>query len=308
MIQWLIYFYFYFTLSASKYDGSPVCYRNRYCVNRCSSTAMRPPTDKLAHSEFLHARPQKSPSQNPTSTLTHPINSSPLNTPKHNIIQQQDFIISYILLPIHSINCIQLPYPHPSTCRHNLASSILPSSHTSSLSSKKRLKSATPSPRSSRDWNEQSHLPKEFCLAFTPPPDPTVKATVQAPINVRILTQIDPALVAQVEAAIKEEIQIVAELNEVASKHPYYKSVYSLCWILLCPFMCLIFCHRYNAKWARVIQQAIGTTIYCGWLGGFASESQPDQVGRLLTLEEVGTIFSGKRLSQYTKSFTASQN
>ncbi|TQS32708.1 hypothetical protein Golomagni_06969 [Golovinomyces magnicellulatus] len=80
-----------------------------------------------------------------------------------------------------------------------------------------------------------------------------------------------PALVAQVETAIKEEIQIVAELNEVASKHPYYK---------------------YNAKWARVIQQAIGTTIYCGWLGGFATESQAGQVGRLITLEEVGTIFS----------------
>lgn len=33
----------------------------------------------------------------------------------------------------------------------------------------------------------------------------------------------DPALVAQVETAIREEVAIVGELNKVASKHPYYK-------------------------------------------------------------------------------------
>lgn len=35
--------------------------------------------------------------------------------------------------------------------------------------------------------------------------------------------EIVPALVAQVENVIKEEAAIVGELNEVASKHPYYK-------------------------------------------------------------------------------------
>ena len=35
--------------------------------------------------------------------------------------------------------------------------------------------------------------------------------------------EIVPALVAQVENVIKEEVAIVVELNEVASKHPYYK-------------------------------------------------------------------------------------
>ncbi|CEJ80703.1 Putative Translin family protein [[Torrubiella] hemipterigena] len=80
-----------------------------------------------------------------------------------------------------------------------------------------------------------------------------------------------PALVSQVEAAVKEESSIVAELNEVASKHPYYK---------------------YNSKWSRTIQNAIGTTIYCGWLGGFASPETSESLGRLLTLEEVGSIFS----------------
>ncbi|KAJ3485756.1 hypothetical protein NLG97_g6751 [Lecanicillium saksenae] len=34
-----------------------------------------------------------------------------------------------------------------------------------------------------------------------------------------------PQLVTQLEAAIKDEVAIVAELNELASKHPYYKSV-----------------------------------------------------------------------------------
>ncbi|KAL6905077.1 Translin [Trichoderma evansii] len=85
-----------------------------------------------------------------------------------------------------------------------------------------------------------------------------------------------PALVAQVEAAVKEEAAIVGELEKVASQHPYYK---------------------YNHKWSRSIQNAIGTTIYCAWLGGFPAESSSEstkapEIGRLLTLEEVGTIFS----------------
>ncbi|KAH6604566.1 translin family [Trichoderma cornu-damae] len=86
-----------------------------------------------------------------------------------------------------------------------------------------------------------------------------------------------PALVTQVEAAVKEEAAIISELDRVASQHPYYK---------------------YNHKWSRSIQTAIGTTIYCAWLGGFppkateSEASQPTEIGRLLTLEEVGAIFS----------------
>ncbi|PNY27649.1 Translin [Tolypocladium capitatum] len=79
-----------------------------------------------------------------------------------------------------------------------------------------------------------------------------------------------PRLVALVEAAVREEVAIVGELNEFASKYPYYK---------------------YNSKWSRTMQNAIGTTIYCAWLGGFPS-SPPRDIGRLLTLEEVGAIFS----------------
>jgi predicted translin family RNA/ssDNA-binding protein len=79
-----------------------------------------------------------------------------------------------------------------------------------------------------------------------------------------------PALVSQVEDAIKEEVSIVKELSEVASQHPYYK---------------------YNQKWARTIQNAIGTAVYVAWLGGLGSESQPATLGRLLTLEQVGDVF-----------------
>ncbi|KYK60589.1 Translin family protein [Drechmeria coniospora] len=83
-----------------------------------------------------------------------------------------------------------------------------------------------------------------------------------------------PTLVAQVEAAVKDEAVVIAELNEVASKHPYY---------------------QYNAKWSRAMQNAIGTVVYCAWLGGFPKESTAStqqEVGRLLSLEEVGAIFS----------------
>ncbi|KAL6864070.1 Translin [Trichoderma novae-zelandiae] len=93
-----------------------------------------------------------------------------------------------------------------------------------------------------------------------------------------------PQLVAQVESAVKDEAAIISELDKVASKHPYYK---------------------YNYKWTRSVQHAIGTAIYCAWLGGFppkapeseaseapSSSSKEAEIGRLLTLEEVGAIFS----------------
>lgn len=37
----------------------------------------------------------------------------------------------------------------------------------------------------------------------------------------------DPALISQVEASVKEQVAIVGELSEVASKHPYYKLSFS---------------------------------------------------------------------------------
>ncbi|KAG6131699.1 hypothetical protein E4U38_008136 [Claviceps purpurea] len=81
-----------------------------------------------------------------------------------------------------------------------------------------------------------------------------------------------PELVKQVEKAVRRQVDDVKELNEVASAHPYYK---------------------YNTKWARSVQNAIGTTLFCAWLGGFAAEGDNTaELGRLLTLEQVGALFS----------------
>ncbi|KAM0664845.1 hypothetical protein MY8738_007510 [Beauveria namnaoensis] len=81
-----------------------------------------------------------------------------------------------------------------------------------------------------------------------------------------------PQLVTQLEAAVKDEAVIVAELNELASKHPYYK---------------------YNSRWARIMQNAIGTVLYTAWLGGFAALTNgSSDLGQLLTLEQVGAVFA----------------
>lgn len=80
-----------------------------------------------------------------------------------------------------------------------------------------------------------------------------------------------PALVAQVEDAIKKQVTIIGELNTLASNHPYYK---------------------YNNKWSRTVQSAIGTALYCAWLGGLPTATSSASLGRLLTLVEVGAIFN----------------
>ncbi|OAA33283.1 Translin family protein [Moelleriella libera RCEF 2490] len=99
-----------------------------------------------------------------------------------------------------------------------------------------------------------------------------------------------PALVKQAESAVKEQVNVIEELNKVASQHPHYK---------------------YNEKWTRAVQNAISTTLYCAWLGGFAPSSGSEQggegksqteysIGRLLTLEEVGAIFSDRDAFHFT--------
>jgi len=50
--------------------------------------------------------------------------------------------------------------------------------------------------------------------------------------------------------------------------------------------------HRYNHKWTRTLQDAISTALLCAWLGGLSESTKPGDVGRLLTLEDVGAIFS----------------
>lgn len=45
------------------------------------------------------------------------------------------------------------------------------------------------------------------------------------------------------------------------------------------------------------MQNAIGTALYTAWLGGLPLESSSPELGRLLTLQEIGTVFKGKPLS-----------
>jgi hypothetical protein len=42
-----------------------------------------------------------------------------------------------------------------------------------------------------------------------------------------------------------------------------------------------------------MVQDAIATVILCAWLGGMATDSKPGEVGRLLTLEDIGQAFNG---------------
>ncbi|KAH6696971.1 translin [Plectosphaerella plurivora] len=79
----------------------------------------------------------------------------------------------------------------------------------------------------------------------------------------------DASFLAQVEASIRDQIEAIAELDAQASKQPYYK---------------------YNQKWARAIQNTIFTVVFCGWLGGLGTDSKPGELGRLVTIEEVGEL------------------
>ncbi|KAK3373565.1 Translin [Lasiosphaeria ovina] len=79
-----------------------------------------------------------------------------------------------------------------------------------------------------------------------------------------------PSLLGQVEEGIRKEIESVGKLSQFASQYPYYK---------------------YNHMWTRMIQDAISTVLLCTWLGGMGSEARPGELGRLLTLEEIGEVF-----------------
>ncbi|KAI1092622.1 Translin [Rostrohypoxylon terebratum] len=79
-----------------------------------------------------------------------------------------------------------------------------------------------------------------------------------------------PPLLEQVENdGIKPEIQSIKELAQFTSEFPYYK---------------------YNSKWSRSVQNVVATILLTGWLGGLGTEARPGELGRLLSLEEVGHI------------------
>jgi hypothetical protein len=41
------------------------------------------------------------------------------------------------------------------------------------------------------------------------------------------------------------------------------------------------------------MQNAIFTVVFCGWLGGLGTDSKPGELGRLVTIEEVGELLKG---------------
>ncbi|KAI8633972.1 putative sequence-specific DNA binding protein [Xylariaceae sp. FL1651] len=82
-------------------------------------------------------------------------------------------------------------------------------------------------------------------------------------------SKLSPLLKQVEENGIQPEIDSVGELNQFASKYPYYK---------------------YNHRWTRSIQNVVGTILLTGWLGGMGTESRPGELGRLLTIEDVGEI------------------
>ncbi|KAL7622915.1 Translin-1 [Parahypoxylon ruwenzoriense] len=87
-----------------------------------------------------------------------------------------------------------------------------------------------------------------------------------------------PPLLKQVEDdGINPEIDTVGELAQFASNYPYYK---------------------YNGKWTRAVQNVVNTILLTAWLGGLGTESPPGEIGRLLTIEEVGQILKGTFASQ----------
>ncbi|KAK7612152.1 putative Translin-1 [Phyllosticta paracitricarpa] len=80
-----------------------------------------------------------------------------------------------------------------------------------------------------------------------------------------------PAVITAAEGAIRDEVAAVQKLSEAASKLPYYK---------------------FNGMWSRQVQDTVFTILYCGYLGGFASDGGNVKSGRLLSIEEVGAIMS----------------
>ncbi|KAK4449180.1 Translin [Podospora aff. communis PSN243] len=73
-----------------------------------------------------------------------------------------------------------------------------------------------------------------------------------------------------VEEGVKREVAGVRVLGEFAGGLSYYK---------------------YSYKWNRTVQDAISTVLLTAWLGGLGTEERKGEVGRLLTLEEVGGVF-----------------
>ena len=52
--------------------------------------------------------------------------------------------------------------------------------------------------------------------------------------------------------------------------------------------------YRYNGMWSKDVQNVIFAILLCGWLGGMNVTGKTPEVGKLLTIEEVGQILGGR--------------
>ncbi|WPH02592.1 Translin [Acrodontium crateriforme] len=77
---------------------------------------------------------------------------------------------------------------------------------------------------------------------------------------------LEPVLAAA-EASIKNEVETIQKLSELASQHPYYK---------------------FNYSWTRTMQDACLSVMLCGWLKGSAQDAGK----QLLSIEEVGQVMN----------------
>ncbi|KAF2138815.1 uncharacterized protein K452DRAFT_255704 [Aplosporella prunicola CBS 121167] len=80
-----------------------------------------------------------------------------------------------------------------------------------------------------------------------------------------------PEVINAAEGAIRYEIDAVGKLAEASNNHPYYK---------------------FNGIWTRQVQDTVFTILFCGYLGGYSSDGSDTKAGRLLTIEEVGSIMN----------------
>lgn len=51
--------------------------------------------------------------------------------------------------------------------------------------------------------------------------------------------------------------------------------------------------------WTKDIQNVIFAILLCGFLGGMETKSKPAEVGRLLTIDEVGDVLNGEFTQAY---------
>ncbi|MCJ1239467.1 hypothetical protein MMC14_007463 [Varicellaria rhodocarpa] len=75
--------------------------------------------------------------------------------------------------------------------------------------------------------------------------------------------------IVEAEKSISQQAETISRLASVASKYPYYK---------------------YNGIWTRDVQNTCFAILLCGWLGGLPNRGDQGQVGKLLTIEEVGQV------------------